>query len=148
MLIIAGISTPEKDFLKWRKRIAAAKLKNLKLVRHVKNLPGLLAKASVTVGTAGAAAYEILFFSGKAVFIPYGGSPGREHSDQLARARLMKDLLGSAVIRPGELTGARLAAAIEVKIKEKKKRTVKNGSFFNGLKKTVDCLRKFHNGGN
>jgi predicted glycosyltransferase len=111
MLVIAGPSTTPGRLEHFR-RLAAASGGGAAVLFAFADMPGLMAKASACLSTAGGSVYELLALRKKMVLAPYCGSKGREHSDQLARAWLARDLAGAGVLLPGDLTPLRIAAAL------------------------------------
>lgn len=111
-LIIAGPSTTPARLERFR-RLAAASGGNAAVLFAFADMPGLMARAAACVSTAGGSVYEMLALRKKMVLAPYCGAKGREHSDQLARAWLARDLAGAELLLPADLTPEKIAAAVE-----------------------------------
>lgn len=111
VLAVAGPATPPAR-LEYFRRLAAAAGGNAAVLFAFADMPGLMAKAALCLSTAGGSVYEMLALRKKMVLAPYCGSKGREHSDQLARAWLARDLAGAALLLPGDLSPGKVAAAL------------------------------------
>lgn len=109
VLVVAGPSTPPARLARFR-RLAAGR--NAAVLLAFTDMPGLIAGAAACVSTAGGSVYEMLALRKRMVLAPYCGAMGREHSDQLARAWLARDLAGAQVLLPADLTPRRLATAV------------------------------------
>lgn len=110
-LLVAGPATPPRRLAQLR-RLAAAGGKKAEIIAASAELPALMARAAVCVSTAGGSVYEMLALRKKMVLAPFCGAKGREHSDQLARAWLMRDLAGAALLLPADLTPEKIAEAV------------------------------------
>ncbi|MCM2267006.1 MAG: hypothetical protein NDI60_04445 [Elusimicrobiales bacterium] len=111
LLIVAGPASSAAQLRKWRGLLRGAR--GVKLVKETGDFPGLLAGCAAAAGTAGGTVYEALRLRRRCVLIPYLGEPGAEHSDQAARAAMMRDLAGARVLPYAGLTPASLAAALD-----------------------------------
>jgi predicted glycosyltransferase len=139
-LLVAGPATPPGRLARFR-RLAAAGGGKAEVIASSPELPGLMARAAVCVSTAGGSAYEMLALRKKMVLAPFCGAKGREHSDQLARAWLMRDLAGAAVLLPADLTSGKIAAAISERLARPLKisKRVKPG-WFRGAERAAAVL--------
>jgi len=113
MTIVAGPASSAAEMRSWRGLIRRHKINGVALLKQTGNMAGLISSAAVVVGTAGGTVYETLRLNKKSVLIPFTGAPGSEHSDQLARAAMLKDLAGARVLDYGTLTPAILARAVD-----------------------------------
>lgn len=120
MNVIPGISTDKREMRIWQKMIKDLKIKNIKLIKYVKNLIPYIKESEVIISSAGSTSYEILRYSKKAILIPYEGKPNHEHSDQIARANMLRELINSSVLREKELSVKRLVYEINKKLNESK----------------------------
>jgi hypothetical protein len=111
LLVIAGPSTTPARLAHFR-RLAAGCGGDAAVLLGFTDMPRLMAQAAACVSTAGGSVYELLALKKKMVLAPYCGTRGREHSDQLARAWLARDLAGAELLLPGELTPEKVAAAV------------------------------------
>lgn len=111
VLAVAGPATPPAKLERFR--LLAARAGNASVLLACADLPSLAAQAAACVSTAGGSVYELLALRSRMVLAPYCGSRGREHSDQLARAWLARDLAGAELLLPGSLTPGRVAAAVK-----------------------------------
>ena len=114
-LLVAGPATTKAELSFFRRQAAAGPGK-ADVLAAVPDLRGLMERAAVCVSTAGGSVYEMLALRKKMVLAPYCGAKGREHSDQLARAWLMRDLAGAVLLLPADLTPERLAAAVRERL--------------------------------
>ena len=139
--ICAGPASDAEQMRYWAALIKKLGLKNISLEKSAPDLFSLIGSSTVSVGTAGGSVYEMLYFNKPAVLIPYTGSPGREHSDQSARAELLRYYCGAAVMDYGALTPERLALEIQRALL-RRGRTNKSvpGEWFNGLENTLNYL--------
>lgn len=111
-LVVAGPATPPARLERFR-RLAAASGGSAAVLFAFADLPGLMARAAACVSTAGGSVYEMLALRKRMVLAPYCGEKGREHSDQLARAWLARDLAGAELLLPAALTPGKVAAAVK-----------------------------------
>lgn len=139
-LIICGKNFPTEKFKKLKKIKSSLNLKNVTLRKHTKNFLRIISNCKLVISTAGSTAYEILYFSKKAILIPYKGTKGREHSDQIARSLLLKEFINSEIIDEKKLNFKNLSSIIEKKIKEKDIFLKSNKLFFNGLENLLSNL--------
>ena len=114
-LLVAGPATPPGRLAYFR-RLAAAGGGKARVIGSSADMQGLLARAAVCVSTAGGSVYEMLALRKKMVLAPFCGAKGREHSDQLARAWLMRDLAGAVLLLPADLTPEKIAAAVRERL--------------------------------
>lgn len=98
MTVVAGPASTAAELRRWRDLIRREGVKGITLLKTSDRMIGLLARAAVVAGTAGGTVYETLFLRKKTLLLPFTGSAGAEHSDQLARAAMMKELAGAAVL--------------------------------------------------
>lgn len=111
MVIVAGPASSAAELKKWRAMLRGAR--GVKLLKETADFPALLAGCRVAVGTAGGTVYEALKLRRRSVLVPYAGSPGAEHSDQLARAAMLRGLAGAKVLDYSCLTPGLFAAAVD-----------------------------------
>lgn len=140
MTIICGISTKDKDIEKWNNIIRKFNIKNIKIKKYVKNLIPYIKKNEVIISSAGSTSYEILKYSKKAILIPYEGKPNREHSDQIARSIMLKDLIKADIIREKDLSGKTLIKAINKKLREENMKYLYDCDF-NGKENFVKIIK-------
>lgn len=114
-LLVAGPATPPGKLAEFR-QLAAAGGGKAGVMESSAGMPDLMAKAAVCVSTAGGSVYEMLALRKKMVLAPFCGVKGREHSDQLARAWLMRDLAGAGLLLPADLTPGKIAAAVSERL--------------------------------
>lgn len=111
MTIVAGPASSAAELRSWRGLLRGER--GVRLLKETDDFTGLLAGCRVAVGTAGGTVYEALKLRRRAVLVPYSGSPGAEHSDQAARAAMLRDLACARVLDYSALTPEVLAAAID-----------------------------------
>ncbi|MEI7482409.1 MAG: hypothetical protein WCK75_08675 [Elusimicrobiota bacterium] len=116
MTVVAGPASSDAEMRSWRALIKNRGIKGVTLLMKTENLFGLLAGSAVSAGTAGGTAYEVLYLNKKTVLIPFKGFPGAEHSDQLARAAMLKELAGAAVLDYDSLTPEILARELDLSL--------------------------------
>jgi len=110
-LFVAGPAT-SPGRLAYFRRLAAAGGGNARVISASAELSALMARAAVCVSTAGGTVYEMLALRKKMLLAPFCGASGLEHSDQLARALLMKELAGAELLLPGDIDPEKIAAAL------------------------------------
>ncbi|MBP7795748.1 MAG: hypothetical protein KA059_03100 [Elusimicrobiales bacterium] len=144
MLIVCGINSSSKQIKKWNKLILKSGLKKIKIIKHTEKKIFLqnLSRASVVISSGGSTVYEILKLSKKAIIIPYEGKKGHEHSDQLARAVMLGDLINASVIRERELTPECLRKEIIKKLEENK-RYYFNDKDFSGRNNLINFFKYY-----
>ena len=118
MVIISGPSSTAAEMRCWRGLISGEGLKDVRLLKKTPAFFEMLSNCAVSVGTSGGTVYEALYLNRKSVLIPFKGAPGAERSDQLARAAMLKDLSGAAVLDYDKLTPSMLASAIDAALKD------------------------------
>jgi predicted glycosyltransferase len=111
MVIVAGPASSAAELKRWRAMLRGAR--GVKLLKDTDDFPSLLSGCQVAAGTAGGTGYEALKLRRRLVLVPYTGSPGAEHSDQLARAAMLGDLAGAKVLDYARLTPKLFAAAVD-----------------------------------
>ena len=139
-LLVAGPATPPRRLAYFR-RLAASGRGKARIIAVSSDMPALTARAAVCVSAAGGCVYEMLALRKKMVLAPFCGAKGREHSDQLARAWLMRDLAGAEVLLPGGVTADKIAAALK-RILGKKTRVSKavKSSWFRGAERAARII--------
>lgn len=140
MTIICGISVKDKDFERWNNIIRKFNIKNIKIKKYVKNLIPYIRKNEIIISSAGSTSYEILRYSKKAILIPYEGKPNREHSDQLARSIMLKELIKADIIREKDLTVKTLIKAVNKKLREENTKYLSDYDF-NGKENFVKIIK-------
>lgn len=113
MTVVAGPASTAAEMRRWTDFIKKKGLAGVTLLKETGNFQELLAGCAAVAGTAGGTAYETLRLRRRAVLIPYTGKPGGEHCDQAARAAMLRDLAGAAVLPYSGLTPEKLAAALD-----------------------------------
>jgi len=116
MTVVAGPASSAAEMRYWRSLIKKRGIKDITLLMKTDNLFGLLADSAIAAGTAGGTAYEALYLNKRTVLIPFKGFPGAEHSDQLARAAMLKELAGAAVLDYDSLTPEILARELDLSL--------------------------------
>ena len=111
--VVAGPASTASELRAWRGLIKKRGVKGVRLLKTADNFFELLSACEVCAGTAGGTVYETLYWNKKAVLIPFKGAPEAEHSDQLARAAMLKKLAGAIVLDYETLTPEGLAAALD-----------------------------------
>ncbi|OGR45257.1 MAG: hypothetical protein A2X35_03160 [Elusimicrobia bacterium GWA2_61_42] len=119
MVIVSGPSSTSGEMRSWRRLIRGGGLKDVRLLKETPAFFELLSRCAVSVGTAGGTVYEALYLNRKSVLIPFKGFPGAERSDQLARAAMLRDLAGAAVLDYDALTPAALAGAVDAALDDR-----------------------------
>lgn len=109
LMVVAGPASTAAEMRRWR----ALAGPRVELLRSTEGFTRLLADSAVVVGTAGGTVYEALKLRRRCVLVPYLGRPGGEHSDQAARAAMMRDLAGAVTLPYAGLTPRKLAAAVD-----------------------------------
>ena len=136
-LLVAGPATPPRRLASFR-RLAASGGGKAEVIGSSAVMPELMAKAALCVSTAGGSVYEMLALRKKMVLAPFCGARGREHSDQLARAWLMRDLAGAALLLPADLTPEKIAAAVRERLEKPVKISKRvKPSWFQGAEKAA-----------
>jgi len=139
-LLVAGPATPPRRLAYFR-RLAASCGGKAEVIGSSAFMPELMDKAAVCVSTAGGSVYEMLALRKKMVLAPFCGARGREHSDQLARAWLMRDLAGAALLLPADLTAEKIAAAVRERLEKPLKISKRvKPSWFLGAEKAARLL--------
>ena len=113
MTVVAGPASTAPEMRAWRGLIKKRRIKGVTLLKTADNFFELLSGCEVCAGTAGGTAYETLYWNKKTVLMPFKGSPKAEHSDQLARAAMLKKMAGAIVLDYDTLTPEGLAAALD-----------------------------------
>jgi len=111
--VVAGPASTAAEMRAWRGLIKKRKIKGVRLLKTADNFFERIADCEICSGTAGGTAYEALYWNKKTVLIPFKGAPKAEHSDQLARAAMLKKLAGAIVLDYDALTPEVLAAALD-----------------------------------
>lgn len=139
-LLVAGPATPPARLARFG-RLAAAGGGKAEVRGGSAGLGDLMARASVCVSTAGGSVYEMLALRKKMVLAPFCGARGREHSDQLARAWLMRDLAGAELLLPGDLTPEKIAAAVRARLSRPLKISRKvRPAWFRGAERAAEII--------
>lgn len=139
-LLVAGPATPARR-LAYFKRLASSGGGKAEIIGSSAAMPELMAEAAVCVSTAGGSVYEMLALRKKMVLAPFCGARGREHSDQLARAWLMRDLAGAALLLPADLTAGKIAAAVRERLEKPLKISKRvKPSWFLGAEKAAGLI--------
>ncbi|MDD5209755.1 MAG: hypothetical protein PHV36_10240 [Elusimicrobiales bacterium] len=138
--LVAGPATPPRRLAHFR-RLAASGGGKAEIIGSPDGLQDLMAGAAVCLSTAGGSVYEMLALRKKMVLAPYCGSKMREHSDQLARAWLMRDLAGAALLLPADLAPEKIAAAVRARLAKpfRLSKSVKP-SWFLGARKSAKII--------
>ncbi|MFA6030831.1 MAG: glycosyltransferase [Elusimicrobiota bacterium] len=137
LLVLAGPATAPARLRRWR---ALARANGARLERWRDELHEDIRRCAVVVGPAGGAVYEALRWGKRAVLVPFLGSPGRERSDQLARARLLRDLCGATVLSPEGLTSERLAAAVRAQLARREPGPKKRAGWYDGAETSARLM--------
>lgn len=132
MVIVPGPASTAAEMRNWRGLIRAGDVKDVSLIKETPDFFKMLANCAVSVGTAGGTVYEAMYLNRRSVLIPFKGSPGAERSDQIARAAMLKDLAGAAVLDYDALTPAGLAAGIDAALKDRSAGFLPPLDIFNG----------------
>lgn len=132
MVIVSGPASTAAEMRSWRGLIRSGSVKGVSLIKETPDFFEMLSRCAVSVGTAGGTVYEAMYYNRKSVLIPFKGSPGAERSDQIARAAMLKDLAGAAVLDYDALTAAGLAARIDAALKDRSAGFIPPVNIFNG----------------
>jgi predicted glycosyltransferase len=146
MVIVSGPASTPGEMRGWR-ALLAKEGAGIKLLKETPNFFGLLAGCAVSVGTAGGTVYEALYLNRRSVLIPYKGRPGAERSDQLARAAMLRDLAGAAVLDYDSLTPASLAAAMDAALLDRSPGCAAPAGIFSGAEVFARTVRHDLGGG-
>lgn len=117
-LIVNGPGASQQDVVRFKKIVKKNMASNIDFRIFVPELIAYFREAELSIGTAGSSAYELLYLRKKAILIPFVGSFGHWRADQLARAAMLRDYLGSTIIDYGTLSVKVLAGAINKKLSE------------------------------
>ena len=140
LVAVAGPASGAVEMRRFR-RLAAAAGPGVRLLRESRDLPALIAGASACVSTAGGSVYEMLALRKPMVLAPYCGARLHEHSDQLARAWLMRDAAGAELLLPAAVTPAGVAAALRrvMAAPQRTSPSVKH-SWFAGARRSAEVI--------
>ena len=139
--LVAGPATSPSRLAYFR-RLAAAGGAKAEIIGSSDRLQDLMAGAAVCVSTAGGSVYEMLALRKKMVLAPFCGARMREHSDQLARAWLMRDLAGAELLLPADLTPEKIAAAVSARLAKPLKISKRvKPAWFRGAEKSAFIIR-------
>ncbi len=138
LTVVAGPASTAAELRRWR-RLAGP---GTELLKDTDDLPRLMADSAVVAGTAGGTVYEALKLRRRCVLVPYLGRPGAEHSDQAARAAMMRDLAGARVLDYAALTPARFAAAVDAALAGPPPAFRPAGKMFAGAAATAAAIRE------
>jgi len=138
LVAVAGpASTPAE--LRRFKALASSLGGGAEVLREAPDMISLIAGAEACVSTAGGSVYEMLALRKRMVLAPYCGTRGREHSDQLARAWLMRDAAGAGLLLPGGVTPSGVASALRRALARKPSRSPRvKPSWFAGAARSVE----------
>ncbi|MEK6646226.1 MAG: glycosyltransferase [Candidatus Firestonebacteria bacterium] len=144
-VIITGPSTIVAEWRAFQYLMLKKSVKNAVLYKHTSDMSSLLKGADLCVCPAPYnTSIWLLYFKKNAVLIPFVGSNGVRYREQAARARMLSDILGSAIIDYEDLTASRLALQIKRKLKDVKRsydETIKR-SWFSGKKVFLEELSR------
>jgi predicted glycosyltransferase len=147
-LIVSGPSTSSRQMTFFRNFIKEKDVRNVTLLKYIDNLPAYIKESDVSVSMAGYnTSVQLLYFRKPAVLIPSRVDPETACgycSEQISRAEILKDYIGSRVLDYDALTEKQLTLAIE-KSYAHRQRMLKNNSkirneWFDGAKTTADLM--------
>ncbi|HCC49276.1 MAG TPA: hypothetical protein DEQ38_14350 [Elusimicrobia bacterium] len=141
MVIVSGPSSTPAEMRRWRGLLRGAG-PGVTLIKETPDFFKLLAGCAVSAGTAGGTVYEALYLNRRSVLIPFKGAPGAERSDQLARAAMLKDLAGAAVLDYDALTPALLAEAMDKALADGSPGFVPPAEIFSGSEVFAAAVRR------
>lgn len=144
-VIIAGPSTSVAEWRAFQYLMSKKSVKNTVLYKHASDMSSLLKGADLCVCPASYnTSIWLLYFKKNAVLIPFVGSKEVRYREQEARARMLSDILGSAIIDYDGLTALRLASQIKRKLKDTKRSYDKiiEQSWFSGKKIFLEELSR------
>jgi len=142
-MIIPGPTSSEKEMSLFRRCLDKVKDKNIYMVKYLPNLPDLLGNSAITVSTAGYnTSLQLFYFRKKSIVIPFKGYPPRYgYIEQLSRAQMLKDYLGTSILDYDELSPQLLAKEIEKKYQDREpKSTGIDKNWFKGGEITSDLI--------
>ena len=142
ILCIAGPATDNQELKKFKNLMSSKKTVNpVILKKFVPDLCPYFRRSEICVGTGGSTVYELLYLKKKAIVIPYMGAPGRVRVDQLARAHILKDYAGAAIIDYQKLNSESLINEISrLNLDKKISHSVINKEWFRGAEVTARAI--------
>jgi len=130
-----GPASSEKETNLFEKCLSRNIDNNIYIQKYIPNLSDYLASFNIIVSTAGYnTVVQLFYFRKKSIVIPFCGYQSKKgYIEQVSRAEMLKDYLGSSILNYDELSPQRLAFEIEKKNREKEPKNNKiNKSWFNG----------------
>ncbi len=114
LTVVAGPSTPEREWYFFNSLVGKKKVNNLVLLRAVGDYEGLIQKSDVCVSvTSYHTSAMLLKHRKKAVLIPFEGYGPLTMHEQPARAVMLKEMMGAKVLSIQGLTAKTLATAVK-----------------------------------
>ncbi len=112
--VVTGPSTTTQEWYLFSTLMAKKKVKNLVLRRSLGDYEGLIKSSDACVSLASYhSSVMLLKHHKRAVIVPFEGYGAKSHSEQPARARMLKDVLGAQIVPYQELTAESLARSIK-----------------------------------
>lgn len=114
LTVVAGPSTSMQEWYFFSTLVGKKKVNNLVLLRAVGNYEGLIAGSDVCVSMAGYhSSVMLLKHCKRSVIVPFEGHGLMSNHEQLARAGMLKEIIGAKILSIHELTAFNLAGAIK-----------------------------------
>ena len=112
--LVAGPETTDQEWLAFQRMMATKRIKNARLVRSTSCFTELIAESDVCINPAPYNTSVLLLkHRKKSVLIPWEGSERMPLREQVARARMLHDVLGSIIVPFAKLTPGALAGAVK-----------------------------------
>jgi predicted glycosyltransferase len=125
-VIAAGPATTKKQMSLFGRLIKDRRIRNISLYRYIENLPSYIKNCDVSVSMSGYnTSVQLLYFKKPSVIIPSNEDPETAAgycSEQISRAKLLKDHIDSRIVHYLDLSPRILAEAIEKVCLERKKK--------------------------
>jgi len=114
-IIVAGPSTSQKEWRYFCSLFSKKVVKNASLVKYASNLKDLLRESHVCISTGSYnTCVAIIYFKKRAILIPFKGyKKNGDYKEQIARAKLLRDIMGVSVLDYFSLTPLKLKKEIE-----------------------------------
>ena len=114
LTVVAGPSTTPQEWDLFSMLVGKKKINNVLLLRAVGDYEGLISRSDMCVSVAAYHSSVMLFkYRKKAVVVPFQGEGLMSFHEQMARANLLREMIGARILPMQELTTETLAAAVK-----------------------------------
>ena len=115
-VVTAGPASSKREISLFKEIIFKNKLKNILFLKYLKNFPSLLQASDLSISMSGYnTSVQLLYYHKHCILVPSQEDPETAAgycSEQISRAKMLKDYLGSEVLDYYALTPEKLADAI------------------------------------